>query len=385
MESISIQGLLERIAYERALKLSDKLSDYAVPLEVLTATNRLESKADALADKIEVVNGCLGDYPSGESVRSQLAMIPSSISTLQSAVSSKISKVNEMLRATQSSINDVQDAVGNVATRTENLVTGLDDRVAKAMDELDESITRTKSDLVQMISDIKSKLSSDLEVLTSQFKTELGVTSSELALQVKDVERKLSSIMDKLQTTVDDNVLVKLTATLDSLKSLQESLDAVAAFSEKWDSEGGLPQIKTQVSAYYQTYAELTANVMTLERQVVENYKRWMDEAALAANRQLEAADLLDSVDRSIKGLAEHESKLDYITGQFDKLLVVSNQIQTLAALWEADHDTINDCVMILKKHQAADITEAAGNIGAALTGVADIISATKPVKQKTY
>lgn len=391
---ITIQGLLERLAVERSLRLTDKLSDYvSTDQETKAKVESILARTSEVSGSLDTISSKIGNLPSGSTIYSEIGDVKSGVEGVNTSIQQKIANLNketknvaaavsslsDTVSQVQASIGGVNEAVDNVSESVSGLVSDLDHELSDKIADLSTTVETVKTDLSAAVTAVEEGLSKDLDTLTKQF----GVSLNETAVSLQDVVSKtkaaISGLVSDVQNTLDDSVVTDLSKVLTKLNEINSKADSIKGFTTKWDGDAYLERMRSECHAYYEVYADLSKNLTLLESQVVQTYARWMEEATKASNKQLETADLLDQVDQKLEDLRTHESDLQYIIGQFDKMVLVSHNIAALATIWETDHDTINSFVEIVKKQKVYDASMVAANIGQALEGAAAMANTLKP------
>lgn len=392
--NVTIQGLLERLAFERCLQLTDKLGDYVdTNKEMEAKVESILAKTDEVSGSLDTITGKIGNLPSGSTLYTEIGEVKNGVEAVNTSILQKITNLNQETKKVatavsslsdtvsqvQQSIGGVNEAVDGVSKSVSGLVSDLDQELSSKINDLSTTVETVKQDLSMAVSAVEKGLSKELDTLTKQFSVSLNETAVSLQDVVSKTKSAIQGLVNDVQNTLDDSVVTDLSKVLTKLNEINTKADSIKGFTTKWDGDAYLERMRSECHAYYEVYADLSKSLTLLESQVVQTYARWMDEAMKASNKQLETADLLDQVDQKLASLHTHESDLQYIIGQFDKMVLVSNNIAALATIWETDHDTINSFVEIVKKQKVYDASMVAANIGQALEGAAAMANTLKP------
>jgi septation ring formation regulator EzrA len=407
MTPVTLGELMTLLAAERSLRLTDPEAIYTggsaqCNAQVAARLSSLEAAVKLLPSETESLVTASAETIARDVVLERVNAVPAatqellagSLSAQNQAVVEKISAVNATVDVVKASVaeipglitglkSDISGQMADVKSGINQSITNLNKVVDGVKTQLDESLLKLNSDLSTTTNNVKLAVIDSMKTMDTGITTSLSQLKAGTEAQMANLSKSLGASISQVQGLIDnpsEGLIAKLKTANATIDACSTRLSKMVSDIEQSDS---IKDIRTKVSAYHDCYGQLLANLTLLESQCVTGYKNWMDEAEKAASRQLDVADTLDQVTTRMALLNEHESKLEYIIGQFDKMVILSDAIGALSALWASDHEVIQQFNEIVKSQKTFNATLAAANIGTALSGAAAAVTAAKAVVQK--
>lgn len=310
------------------------------------------------------------------------------VDSIATRIENQIKAVNLEVEKFGSKLDELETNVNDVKTDISNSVLALDSSVTKSMGALNKSVEDFDAALRESLENTTTDLKNELTSVESTFKGNITTVLEQTRGAFANLSKEMSDLITGTETALSSSVNM----TRESLTTLLTELDSKSSdiFSKlslivsDIESSESIKDIRAKVSAYYDSYGNLVASLTELLSKVTVSYREWLSEVEKATLYKLEVADALDAVEVRMKDLLQHEDKLDSLMAQMDQLHLFSNQLSALNSHWEADHVTIEKFNEIVKKQEVYSKTQMASNIGVALTGIADAVSAGKSLSSKS-
>lgn len=342
------------VTAEQVQQMLDDMSSSLLQSVTNVITNQVVNQVAAVNTQVGALNTATSSL--NDTVADVKETLQTQIADINSDIQKSITSLAESTAQFEENLGKALDNVNTQLSATMKTVqSDLEKAVNSSFNDMQTALVTIQGNLDKSITDVESQLSIAVEGTKSDLSSSLKSTRSALSEALNDVDTECSSIVSRLKTMVSD---IEASTTI--------------------------RDIQTKVSAYYTTYGQLTAQLTDLLSQVAVTYRDWVTKASEVSAQKLELADELEAVETRLKKLEDHEQKLDDLNAQFSHLITISNQIAVLNAHWESDHATIEKFNAIVASQKTYDNSMLAANVGTALTGIADAVTAAKAVTQKS-